>query len=209
MNLPFIKKPPPSATESTPSAQFAAGITTIQDILAPDAIEVDFSNLKIGSKVIRTLFVAGYPRFVTANWLSPLINFDHSLDVAMFIYPIEGNGVLDDLRRKITEMEAEINSDIQRGRIPNIDTQIKLEDAKALQEQLAKGAERFYQFGLYITITADNLEELDHLTKQIQSTLGALLIIAKPATLQMEPGFKTTQPLGQDYLNFTPKIYPP
>ncbi|KKT64805.1 MAG: Type IV secretory pathway VirB4 subunit, partial [Candidatus Woesebacteria bacterium GW2011_GWA2_44_33] len=140
---------------------------------------------------------------VTANWLSPLINFDHSLDVSMFIYPIEGKGVLDDLRRKITEMEAEINSDIQRGRIPNIETQIKLEDAKALQEQLAKGAERFYQFGLYITLTADNLEELDHLTKQIQSTLGALLIIAKPATLQMEPGFKTTQPLGQDYLNVT------
>lgn len=216
MNLPFLKKPssiipaspagrhhPSSIDEPTPSSQFAAGITTIQDILAPDAIEVDFSNLKIGSKVIRTLFVAGYPRFVAANWLSPLINFDHSLDVAMFIYPVEGKGVLDDLRRKITEMEAEINSDIQRGRIPNIETQIKLEDAKALQEQLAKGAERFYQFGLYITLTADNLEELDHLAKQIQSTLGALLIIAKPATLQMEPGFKTTQPLGQDYLNIT------
>ena len=207
MNLPFFKKPlksdSPAPADQSPSAQFAAGITTIQDILAPDAIEVDFSNLKIGSKVIRTLFVAGYPRFVTANWLSPLINFDHLLDVSMFIYPIEGKGVLDDLRRKITEMEAEINSDIQRGRIPNIETQIKLEDAKSLQEQLAKGAERFYQFGLYIPLTADNLEELDHLTKQIQSTLGALLIIAKPATLQMEPGFKTTQPLGQDYLNVT------
>ncbi len=203
MNLPFLKKPSQLTIEPSASAQFAAGITTIQDILAPDAIEVDFSHLKIGSKLIRTLFVAGYPRFVTANWLSPLINFDHSLDVSMFIYPVEGKGVLDDLRRKITEMEAEINSDIQRGRIPNIDTQIKLEDAKALQEQLAKGAERFYQFGLYITITADNFEELDHLTKQIQSTLGALLIIAKPATLQMEPGFKTTQPLGQDYLNIT------
>src|SRR3989338_255208 len=209
MNLPFLKRTPPktpaqaASAQTTPTKQFVQGITTIQDIVAPDAIEVDFSHLNISHKFVRTMFVVGYPRFVTANWLSPLINFDHSLDVAMFIYPVEGKGVLDDLRRKITEMEAEINSDIQRGRIPNIDTQIKLEDAKALQEQLAKGAERFYQFGLYITITADNLEELDHLTKQIQSTLGALLIIAKPATLQMEPGFKTTQPLGQDYLNVT------
>lgn len=206
MNFSLFKKPNPALSSSeltggSASQQFVAGITTVQDILAPDAIEVDFSYLKIGNKFVRVLFVAGYPRFVTANWLSPLINFDHSLDISMFIYPIEGKGVLDDLRRKITEMEAEINSDIQRGKLANIDTQIKLEDAKSLQEQLAKGSERFYQFGLYVTLTADTSEELDQLTKQIQSTLGALLIIAKPASLQMEAAFKTAQPLGQDLLH--------
>lgn len=197
------KSAAPEPAGDSPVAQFAQGITTIQDILAPDAIEVDFTNLKIGNRLVRTLFVAGYPRFVAANWLSPLINFDHSLDVSMFIYPVEGKGVLENLRRKITEMEAEINSDMQRGRIANIDTQVKLEDAKALQEQLAKGSERFYQFGLYVTIGADNEEELNHITKQIQSTLGSLLIIAKPASFVMEQAFKTTQPLGQDFLNIT------
>ena len=80
---------------------------------------------------------------------------------------------------------------------------MKLEDARALQEQLAKGAERFYQFGLYLTITADSEEELYHLSKQIQSSLGALLIIAKPASLVMEQAFETTQPLGIDRLNIT------
>ncbi|MBI5356370.1 hypothetical protein HZB78_02030 [Candidatus Collierbacteria bacterium] len=210
MNIPFLVNPfkpkkseDPKSKEFSPVTQFAQGITTIQDILAPDAIEVDFTNLKIGNRLVRTLFVAGYPRFVAANWLSPLINFDHSLDVSMFIYPVEGKGVLENLRRKITEMEAEINSDMQRGRIANIDTQVKLEDAKALQEQLAKGSERFYQFGLYVTIGADNEEELNHITKQIQSTLGSLLIIAKPASFVMEQAFKTTQPLGQDFLNIT------
>lgn len=207
MNFSNPFKPKKSAAAESagdsPVTQFAQGITTIQDILAPDAIEVDFTNLKIGNRLVRTLFVAGYPRFVAANWLSPLINFDHSLDVSMFVYPVEGKGVLENLRRKITEMEAEINSDMQRGRIANIDTQVKLEDAKALQEQLAKGSERFYQFGLYVTIGADNEEELNHITKQIQSTLGSLLIIAKPASFVMEQAFKTTQPLGQDFLNIT------
>ena len=60
---------------------------TIQDILAPSAIEVDFSHIKVGDTYFRTLFAAGYPRYVSANWLSPLINFSHSLDVAMYIYP--------------------------------------------------------------------------------------------------------------------------
>jgi len=184
-------------------AQLGKGMVSVQDVIAPGAIEVDFDHLKIGNKYFRTLFVAGYPRFVSANWLAPLINFDHSLDVAMYIYPIEGKGVLDDLRRKIAEMEAEIQTDLQRGKIVDPSTQAKLEDARMLQEELVKGAERFFQFGLYITIPADSLKELDHVSKQVASTLGSLLIISKHATLQIEDGFKTTIPTCFDRLMIT------
>ena len=84
-----------------------------------------------------------------------------------------------------------------------MDTKIKLEDAKQLQEQLAKGAERFFQFGLYITISAESKKELDRATKQVQATLGSLMIISKVAGLQIEDAFKTTLPLGQDRLMIT------
>lgn len=176
------------------------GTTNVKDVIAPEAIEVDFSDIKINDTYYRTLFVAGYPRFVNANWLSPLINFPHSLSISMFIYPVEGKGVIEDLRRKIAEMEAELQGDIQRGRIINIDTQVKLEDARSLQEQLAKGAERFFQFGLYITIRDDKKDVLDRVTNHIKSALGALLIVAKTASLQIEDGFKTTLPTGLDKL---------
>src|SRR3989337_1087756 len=121
----------------------------------------------------------------------------------MFTYPVEGREVLDELKRKIGEMEAEIETDIQRGHIASVDTEIKLADAKALQQELAKGAERFFQFGLYVTITANTLDELNSVTRRVQSLLGSLLIISKSATLQMEEGFKTTLPLGQDRLVIT------
>jgi type IV secretory pathway VirB4 component len=183
--------------------QFSQGLSSIQDVIAPESIEVDFNYLKLGDTFITTLFVAGYPRFVNANWLSPLINFNHSLDVSMFVYPVEGKTIMDDLRRKITEMEAEIQSDVSRGKLINIDTQVKLEDARVLQEQLAKGAERFFQFGLYITISSQSQEDLRTIAEQVKSTLGSLLIISKNATLQMEDGLKTTLPLGVDRLSIT------
>ena len=184
-------------------AKLGQGMLSVKDIIAPAAIEVDFDYLKIGNRYFRTLFVAGYPRFVSANWLGPLINLDHSLDVSMFIYPIEGKGVLDDLRRKIAEMEAEIQIDVERGRVLNPATVAKLEDAKKLQSQLVKGSERFFQFSLYVTIPADNLEELNHTTKQVSSLLGSLMIIAKNATLQMEEAFKATIPTSIDRLMIT------
>ncbi len=205
-NFPVGKKPPSETTTpavSPPVTVLSQGTTNVRDVIAPEAIEVDFSDVKINDTYYRTLFVAGYPRFVSANWLAPLINFNHSLDISMYIYPVEGKGILDDLRRKITEMEAEMQSDIKRGRLPQIQTQISLEDAKSLQEQLAKGAERFFQLGLYITIPAKSEEELTTATKQVISALGSLLIIAKPATLQMEDGFKNTTPVGSDDLMIT------
>ena len=207
MEIPFLKKgkQPEPIQQPTPSPQkeLGQGMVDVKDLIAPPAIEVDFNHLKIGNRYFRTLFVAGYPRFVSANWLAPLINFDHSMQISMYIYPVEGKSVLDNLRRKTAEMEAEIQTDLERGRIINPSTQAKLEDARSLQQQLVRGAERFFQFGLYVTIPAKSLEELDKVTKEVISTLGSLLIVAKQATLQMEDGLKTTIPTCIDKLMIT------
>jgi hypothetical protein len=209
--LPFFsKKKDDSAAQLSPEEQqmkkvreFAQGLVTIQDIIAPEAIEVDFTYQKINSTYTRTLFVAGYPRSVPANWLGPLINYPNQMNISMFIFPQDVSEIMENLKRKITEMEAEIQSDIRQGKISNINTEVKLEDARYIREQLAKGAERFYQFGLYITMQSTSKEELDRITKNIQSTLGSLLIVSKKATLQMDDGFKTTLPMGLDKLLVT------
>jgi len=179
------------------------GPLLIKDIIAPPAIEVDFDFLKIGDWYFRTLFVAGYPRFVSANWLEPLISFDHTLDISMFIYPTQSNEVLDNLRRKVGEMEATIQSDIKRGRVIEPSVQVALEDALALQQELAKGSERFFQFGLYVSIPATSKEDLDKATRSVEAVLGSLMIVSKRAILQMEEGFKTTLPSGRDRLVVT------
>lgn len=175
----------------------------VGDIIAPPAIEVDFDFIKVGDQLCRTLFVVGYPRFVSANWLEPLISFNHTLDVAMYIYPTKSEEVLENLKRKVGEMEATIQSDMKRGRVIEPSVQVALEDALALQQELAKGAQRFFQFGLYVTIPAKTKEELDKVTKQVEATLGSLLIITKKAVLAMDDGFKTTLPMGQDRMVVT------
>jgi len=201
--IPVVKTPVSGPGVTPEASKLGEGMVSIQDVIAPSGIEVDFDHIKINNTYYRTLFVAGYPRFVSANWLAPLISFDHSLNISMFIYPVEGKSVLDDLRRKIAEMEAEISTDIQRGRIPNPSTKAKLEDAYTLQEQLVKGIERFFQFSLYITIPAKSLAELNELSKEVESSLGALLIVPKHASLQMEDGFKSTLPICVDKLMIT------
>ena len=117
----------PNANPSSPIAdatkalkqaqQFAKGIINIQDIIAPSGIEIDFNEIQIGSTFYRTYFIAGYPREVGPNWLSPIINFSHALDICMYYYPIDARLVLNSLRRKITEMQTELNIEYKEGKI--------------------------------------------------------------------------------------------
>lgn len=200
---PVAAQPATTTTDNENKKPFEQGLVTTKDIIAPASLEVDFNSLRIDNKYYRTLFVVGYPRFVGVNWLSSLINFDAALSISMYVYPTDGKEILDDLRRKITEMEAEISSDIQRGRLVNPATQAKLEDAMNLQADLVKGEERFFQFGLYITIFAESESEVDRINKNLEAALGSLLIISKRATLQMEDGFITGLPIANDKLQIT------
>lgn len=173
------------------------------DVVAPKSIEIDFDYIKINDVYLRSLFISGYPRFVSPGWLEQIINFNSSLDISFFIYPIEGKGVLDDLLHKIAEMEAEIATDLERGKILNPATSAKLEDARFLQEELVKGAEHFFEFAFYITIRAADLEHLNQITKQVESTLRSILITAKHALLDMENGLLSSTPLGLDRISIT------
>lgn len=196
-------QPDPKPEVASAAALLQSKTMSALDIISPPKLEIDFDYIKIGDVYLRTLFVSGYPRFVSPGWLEPIVNFDHSLDISFYIFPVQGKSVLDDLRRKIAEMEAEISTDLERGKVVNPSTQAKLDDARVLQEQLVKGVERFFEFSFYITIPATSVEELNNLTRRVESTLGSLLVVAKHATLDMQRAFLSTSPFGIDRLSIT------
>nr|MBI5455739.1 ATP-binding protein [Candidatus Levybacteria bacterium] len=189
--------------QNTAIADMQKGMVSIPDIIAPSSVEVDFNHIRVGEKYYKTLFMVGYPRFVSPNWLEPLIEFDHSMNISMFIYPTSSTDVLSDLRRKIAEMEATISSQEEEGLEVDPKVTASLEDALSVQEELAKGMERFFQFSLYTTLFSEKLDELNEASKKLMTMLNSILMLPKPATLQMEEGFKSTIPLGQDKLFIT------
>lgn len=197
----FGKKQPVKPSAATNQAP--KNVSTVADTIAPASIEIDFNNIKVAEKYYKTLFVVGYPRYVSPDWLEPLIEFDHSMNISMFIYPTSSPDVLSDLRRKIAEMEATLSSQVEEGLEEDPKIKASLEDALSVQEELAKGMERFFQFSLYATLASDNVSDLNEAAKKLITTLNSILILPRTATLQMEEGFKSTIPLGQDKLFIT------
>lgn len=186
-----------------PFDHFEQGMNSVTDIIAPASVEVDFGHIRVGEKFFKTFFVVGYPRYVSPNWLEPLIDFDQSLNISMFCYPQSSGDILENLKRKIAEMQATLTQQEEDGKVLDPTIQASLEDALAVQEELAKGIERFFQFSLYISLMSDDLNELKEASKRLKTLLASILLTAKPATLQMEEGFKSTVPIAKDELMLT------
>jgi conjugal transfer ATP-binding protein TraC len=197
------EKAPPIPIETGPVRSTTIEGMTIQDIVAPMDLEVDFNHIQIGSNYYRTLFISGYPRFVGPNWLAPIINFEHSLRISSFYYPVDSKEILRKLRRKIGEMEATLYTSIEDRKVPDATLKVALTDAQQLQDSIAEGVEKFFHFSMYVTLFADTKEHLEKIYQNAISTLGAMNVTAKPAILQQENALISTQPMGLDKLYIT------
>ena len=179
---------------------FEQGITTLRDLISPSSIEIHSSYFRLGTKYGRTIYVYGYPRTLYTGWLSPLINIDEVLDISMYVYPVDTAVVMKNLRKKVTQLEATISLNAEKGRIRNPEVDAAIQDAEELRDQLQVGAEKFFRFGLYVTIWADSLDELNFVQHKIETLFGQQMVFSKVATSQQEQGMNTTMPLCTDQL---------
>lgn len=181
--------------------QIKAGATSIRDVIAPAAFVVNSNYLQIGPKFSKTLFVFTYPRYIETNWLSPIINFDMTMDMGMYINPLESKNVMYDLKKQVGKLESTMMIDQEKGSPRDPELETALGDVESLRDVLQRGELRLFQFALYFTVYGDSPEELKTLVEQLESTLGGLLIYTKESLFQMEQGFTATLPLMLDKLN--------
>lgn len=181
-------------------AAFQKGITALRDFIAPSSLELFGNYFQLGTRFARTYYLYGYPRQVYTGWLSGMINLDEVIDISMYIYPVESRVILENLRKKVTQLEAGIQIDTEKGRIRDPSKQAAILDAEEMRDKLQVGEERFFRFGLYFTIYAMSMDELEFVSHKVESLLGQQLIFSKPATSQQEQGLNSNVPQFTDQL---------
>ena len=173
----------------------------LDDILAPSAISISSNYLQIGSQFARTLFVVTYPRYLNANWFSPIVNMDRPLDASIFAHPQDTGNALKQLRDRLGRLEAQVMEDQAAGKVRDPILETAINDIEALRDKLQQGTDRFFELGLYITIYGNSTKELDETENKIKAILDAQLVYSKQATFRMKEGFFSTMPLNDDQLS--------
>ncbi len=182
---------------------YRRGVASIKDLIAPAAMAVEPSFVRLGDVYCRTLFVVTYPRYVTVGWASPVINLSTQLDIGMFFYPIKADIVLKQLKKKVGVLEAQISSDAESGKPRDPISETALRDVEQLRDDLTQGIEHFFQYGFYCTFYSTDKDELERVTSTVEGTFASMLIYTRRAYFQAEQGFNSTLPTGNDELQIT------
>ena len=189
-----------------PTEIYKAATLELQDVIAPSALQITPKAINLGDKIARTFFVISYPRYLTDNWFSPIINLDKIFDVSIFIHPIETAEILRSFQKKVAEVQSQISIRESKGlvRDPMLDT--AYQDLENLRDNLMQAQAKMFDVGLYITVYADNENDLFKIESEVKSLLDAKLVYLKPALFQQVEGFKSVIPLGMDLLGIHQKL---
>jgi len=192
--------PPINPVQQQAELVYRQGVATLLDIIAPSSFEIQSNYIKIGRRYARTYFVYAYPRTLFTGWLSPIINLDEVVDISQNIEPVESQVVLNNLKKKVGQLEASNTINVEKGKVRDPQLEAQIADAEELRDKLQVGEDRFFRFGLYITIYGKDEKDLEEVGRKIESIFGTSLVYTKPATIQMEQGFNSTLPMGTDQL---------
>src|SRR6201995_579741 len=186
--------------EQEVQAAFQKGITALRDFIAPSSLEFSNTHFQLGTRYARTYYVYGYPRQLYTGWLSGMVNLDEVIDLSMIIQPVDSQVVLNNLRKKVSQLEAGIQIDNEKGHVRDPGKQAAVQDAEEMRDKLQVGEERFFRFGLYFTIYANSMEELEFVSHKVESLLGQQLVYSKAASAQQEQALNSTIPQFTDQL---------
>ena len=181
--------------------QFNFGEQDQVDLISYSGLEETPNYLQMGNKFVRTLFISGYPYVASTGWLNMLVNFNHNVDISYHIEQVEPISALPKLNRKITELESTKRSMLKQGKVIGSEITDPLESAMALKDKIQRGQEKLFQVSIYITITADSLNELNKVTTLLETVMSTRLFYIKNATFQQIEGLQSVLPRGENQLS--------
>jgi len=195
INIPFFKK-----KQQVSERIFEAEVTTAIDIIAPASVQVNPGYLDMSGRMAKSFFVFSYPRYLSAAWLSSVINLDVPMEISMFIHPIDTSYILKQLRRRVTEVQSELMEKQEKGLVRDPELETAFQDLEGLRDRLQTAQEKMFRFGLYLTVYGETEEELRSIETTLRSIFESRLIYIKPALYQQKEGFNSCLPYGRDLL---------
>ncbi len=178
--------------------RYEEGLQKMLDLIAPSGLQVRNKDIIINDMYVRTLYVYNWPNYIYPNWMAQTINQDATMDISHFIFPSSNKAIMKMLRKKVAELRSSIRMLEQRGIVRDPTLEAALQDAEELRDLLARGQEKLFQFGMYITIYAEDEARLKKVQTDIESVLGGKLVLTKPAMFQMEHAWTSTLPICLD-----------
>ncbi|MBP9843125.1 MAG: conjugal transfer protein TraC [Candidatus Pacebacteria bacterium] len=186
--------------KQTDGVSFGDQLLTLNDVIAPSAININPRHINISGVVARVYYAVSYPRFLSEGWLEPVLNLAREVDISIFIHPIDTAETLKKFQKKVAEVQSQINVKEERGEVRDPQLEAAYQNLEDLRDKLQQSEEKLFNVGFYLAIYGKDEVEINKAENDIRGILDSRLITMKPALFQQEQGFKSIIPLSTDEL---------
>lgn len=181
---------------------FEKGMTNVKDFIAPPSFERNHQDyLKAGDKYVRSYIMTGFPASIRVGWLDTIIHGEADTDLTIHINPADERLALDELTNKITQFEAQLHIEQEKGSIRN-ETKLRnmIVSLYAQRERLEQNYESLFHIQIGANLFADTKEDLERDAQKIDNKLKGNKVYLMPTYLRQAEGYKTSLPFGKTYV---------
>lgn len=178
------------------------GVPCLKDMIAPPAFDrSEPDHIKVNNKVVRSFLISGYPTLVHVMWLNSLYNSEDDLDIQIHVVPLDEREALDELTNKITQFQAQLALEMEKGSNRNITRlQSQITDLVNERAKIEQSGTSMFSAQIVLNLYADTVEALNKQAQLMESHLRGLKVKLLPLYLQQDQGYKSALPYGKTWL---------
>jgi hypothetical protein len=188
-----------------PSNYFSRG-NRLKDYIAPSMFAFKAKEVQVGPSLTRIMYVHCYDRELNDSFISELLDNNFKITVSKHITRIDKGIALEQLRKQINELQGKMEQRREQnhkrgGNFMPFRMTDKLAEYEDLQQRLAGSIIELFEVSIFISLSAENSEDLEELTKFIKTKAAKHQVKLNYLVLQQEVGMNSVLPFGVDHLN--------
>jgi conjugal transfer ATP-binding protein TraC len=183
--------------------QYLASLSDYKSHIAPSFREVTRKHTNISGTNATTYYAHTYPSYIDGLWTRNVLNFYDKRDMSRFIYPEDDGDIQSVLKRRATQLRAEINELASKGVTIDVSLEVEHRDVEDIRQKLATKEERYFETGYYTTLYHENVDKLSEESKKMEQKFGEYAIKVKTATQRMDEWLISTLPYCIDDLGIS------
>lgn len=179
---------------------------TISDFkthIAPSYWEAQVSQVNLSGIFGRSYYTQSYPSYLEALWTRDLMGLHGKWDMSFFLYPEDDSAIQTMLKRKSTQLKAELSDAMQKGITIDKDVEQQYRDVEMIREKLVTREERYFELSHYFTLYDPNQDQLKENGKKYEQKIGGYGIRVKHAIHRMDEGLVSSLPFCLDELGIS------
>ena len=188
-----------------PANYFSRG-NRLKDYIAPSMFAFKAKETEVGPSLTRVMYVHSYDRELDDSFISEMLDNNFKIAVSKHITRVDKGDALEKVRKEIFELQGQIQKRMEDnhkkgGNFIPFRLKDKLGELEELQQRLAGSTVELFEVSVFISLSAENKDDLEELTKYIKTKAAKHQVKINHLVRQQEKGMNSVLPFGVDHMN--------